>query len=338
MFDFTTIKSQDSFYAARAKGLGASDMPVLAGYTKKYFREVNGKNVPLTPYVLWMEKTGRIKGFSGNEYTYWGNQLEAIVMREFIRRREIPKNLCFRKTEFVHPDYPYALSHPDLVFEPPGLGHEIQEIKTATFFAAKRGDDPDAGYDKEDFSSSGIPASVYVQVMWQLFTSDIKSAGVSCLMNTSTYREYGPITYNKKIIEQLLARADRFWWHVANDREPTPETWGDVQLIFPEVKPTSTMVAGEVEQKIRAIKEEKKKINKKIKELKKRKEDGQSAIGILIGENKILAASNGDELAKQTTYDKDSLSLATIKKEDPELYKQLGKYIKTTKNIRRLTW
>jgi predicted phage-related endonuclease len=333
MYNFT-VKSKDDFLSRRAEYIGSSDIPVLAGYTQRYTREINGQQHPVTPLVLWMEKTGRVKPFPGNEATYWGNKLEAALIDHFLDSKGLVSS--FFNSEFRHPDYLYAVAHPDLLWHD-GQQYKDQEIKTSTFFASRRGDNPDYGYDPDDLTANGIPASVYLQVQWQLFCSDIQEAGVSILTNTSTYREYGPIRYNQKVIEKLLARADKFWWHVQNDTPPDPETWGDVKLIFPRVEKTAAVISGEQEEKIRLMKEQASGIKEKIRKLKKQQDDIKNAIGIFIGGNQVLTDAGGEELAKQSLYSRESLNLSGLKKDNPELYDQLQDYIKKTE-IRRLTF
>ena len=336
MFDPQYIKDQADFIAARQRGLGASDMPILAGYTKRYKREVGGRMVPVTPLILWMEKTGRIPGFAGNEATYWGNKLEALVADEFLERKGEKVKSVFKKTRFIHPKYSYALSHPDIVWYD-GFQHRLREIKTGGLYAASRGRNPDYGYCDDDRSASGIPAAVYIQVQWQMFTSDIKTAGVSVLINTSDYREYGPICYDKKVIEALLARADRFWWHVEQDREPEPESWGDVKLIFPQVKDKAAVISGEPEEVVRAAKLRKLEIDEQIKKLEKEREDLRNAVGVLIGENRLLSAPDGEKLASQSVFPRGSLSLKELKEKNSWLYARVKKYIKMREE-RRLYW
>jgi len=335
MNEYKIIKDDNSFHADRLKGIGAKDIATLVGYTKNMIREIEGKKYQLTPYVLWLEKTGRIPGFGGNEFCKWGNLLEPVIIQNFMDEHGLTEGQVRRKTSFIHPDYRFARCHPDLVYFFGGEAFN-QEIKSGSFYA-KRGDDVDYGYDLDDTSSNGIPAAVYCQVQWQLFCTGIETGGVSALINTSMYREYGPIQINKKAVESLLALADKFWWHVKNEREPKPETWGDVQLIFPEVRKTSTMISGESEEKVRAFKERKKEIEEKVKKLELEKDDMKKAVGLLLGENNLLTGADGEVLAKQSCYKSSTLSAKNLEKENPWLHARVKKYVKEF-DVRRLTW
>ena len=55
--------------AERAKGIGSSDAAAVMGLSPF-----------LTPYELWMQKTGRSEGFAGNEATKRGDILEPAIL------------------------------------------------------------------------------------------------------------------------------------------------------------------------------------------------------------------------------------------------------------------
>ncbi len=321
------------FHGSRQSGIGSSDLPVLAGYTKRFGS---------TPYTLWLEKTGRERGFQGNNRTWWGTQLEGLILKEWISRRtDNATALAAYKawlrgrnygpfafnTECRHPEYPFAVAHADmLVLEPFADGdpeNRIVEAKSSGFFAAKRGDDPNYGYAREDHSADGIPAAVYLQEQWQLFVYDVPAADTAVLVDTADYREYGPAGYDKRTIEHALALAERFWWHVEHDEPPKPETWDDIQKMFPETEETTAVVAGEDELTVRGMLERDGKLQAREKALKEERGDIKNAIGLYIGENKLLTDASGQVLAKSGDRERESVSLSDIKKHAPDLEKQL---------------
>lgn len=316
-------------HKSHASGVGASEMPTLALLNKRYGQ---------TPYTLWEEKTGRRAPFRGNNKTYWGTMLEGLVLRQYVSEHALANPAGFylaylaRKyrarrnvllyAEFRHPQYPFALSHPDLVVLGPET-ESIQEAKTAGFFSARRDDDPDYGYSDEDASQNGIPAAVFLQVQWQLFTADISRGGVSLLADTANYREYGPIIADPRTQEKCLALAERFWWHVVHDEPPKPETWGDVVSMFPEVTETTAMVGGEHELEAREMAAEYKEIGGRIKRLEERKEDIKSAFGVWMGANKILTTAEGEKLASQGEVGAEYFDIKKLRTEKPEVYESM---------------
>lgn len=328
-----SIYKQADFLDNRRSGLGASDMAILAGFGKRYTREVEGVPCPVTPHVLWLEKTGNVDNWTDTPATYWGSIHEAAIIRHF---ESLYGVVGIQKTEFHHPDLPWAYSHPDLLYADSGKW-KIQEIKTGGYFAAKRRVDSNYGYDPEDLSENGIPASVYIQVQWQLFTSGLKEAWVSALIDTSDYREYGPIRKSPKVVKLLVEAGIRFWWHVKKNKPLQPEHWRDVQLLFPDIKKNALVVSGEHERRIEDIKERSRKNREKIKKLKAVIDEDKTAIALYLGDNQVITSGTGDKLAGQSTFKKESLSLKDLKKEDPRAYEMIKKYIRVT-DIRRITW
>lgn len=324
------------FHGSRAKGVGSSDIPVLALLHLRYGS---------TPYQLWREKTGRDAPWTGNQATWWGNQLEGLVLkqwvggeydpdkaqtfyRNYLRRRNTGQLKVY--TEARHPEYKFALAHADLVVED-GAGL-IAEAKTHSYHAARRADDPDFGYSEPAGDPKNeIPAATFLQVQWQMFCYGISEAKIAVLINTNDYREYGPIRAHKKTQEDCLALAERFWWFVEHDQEPKPETWADVQKMFPQPTQTTAMVSGADELAMLEMKERKTKLDQRIKKAKAELEDLKNAVGLMIGENSVLASAAGVPLAKSYEKARDNIAVARIRKEDPALYGQLDPYITRSK-------
>ena len=314
MHDYKIVDKKE-LLANRSRLIGSADIAILAGYGKR-----GGK----TPHSLWLEKSGRETAQINSEALYWGTVLESKIATRYIEDHD-PEDMLFR-TEFLHPRYPFAIAHPDLIClksEDPW----IVEIKTAGLAGATRRNDPDYGYSQTDRTEAGIPASVYCQVQWQLFCTDLQSATVAVLINTSDYREYGPITRNEKLIEKLLLLADRFYWHVTTDTEPTPATWQDVRRVYPNIKPAQCMIGGDMAAVAWSLKEKKDKIDLAIKRLEEKKDECRNALALLIGGNAELIDDNGEKIVSQYLVNRETVSLADIKK-NAWLYSRVKKYIK----------
>lgn len=328
MHDFTYIRSEADFHRSRKAGIGASDVPVLAGLAKKYGS---------TPYQLWRVKTGRDKPFSGNDATWWGHVHENSVLFRYVcdhydretaelflaekfAHRSIDQFL--NETEFRHPDYPWALSHPDLVIaesEP-----WLVQAKSHSLFGAKRDDDDDFGYQRPDGRPANeIPASVYLQEQWEQFTTGIARADVATLINTNDYREYSPLVPSKHVIEQCLALAERFMWHVVHDEPPMPETWADISAMFPEPTDTTAVVGGEEEDAARLMIAKYHRSRAAIKNHEARCDDIKNALGLWVGENKVLTMSDGTKLASTWSVTGEYAKIERIRTELPEVYEDL---------------
>lgn len=331
-------KKITDFHGERQRGVGSSDIPVLAGLTIKYGS---------TPLKLWQVKTGRAEPWAGNERTWWGHQLEGLILARWVRdhySQDLAHHYLLAKlrgedcdflksnTECRHPQYQWALAHADLMVDPvDNTDPCIVEAKSAGFFSAlRRDDDPDSGYSREDRSENGIPAAVYLQVQWQMFVYGVDRAYVCALIDTGDYREYGPIHANKKVQEQCLALAERFWRCVEEDIPPEPKTWEDVQILFPEQRDTTAIVSGEREAEVRQMLYEYHRAKEAIKQYSKKVDDIKNALGLLLGENSILSAPDGEILAKSYGKSRENIQLSKIKKEAPELYEQLKPFMRVT--------
>jgi len=322
------------FHGERSRGVGSSDIPVLAGLYRNYGS---------TTLKLWQQKTGRIERWNGNERTAWGHKLEGMVLREFIarhydedaadefivaKRRGRSTGPFKTETEARHPERPYCLAHADLVvhFDRAQDSEEpyIVEAKTAGMMSGKRREGVIfSGYDPDDLTAQGIPDAVYLQVQWQMYVYGVSTSYVAVLIDTADYREYGPISSDARVQEKCLALAERFWRLVETDTTPAPETWDDVQALFPHQADTTAMVGGEDELRIREMIGRDKDLSARIKALEEEREDIKNAVGILIGGNSVLAAADGQVLAKSAEQTRESVALSKIAKAAPDIEAQL---------------
>jgi hypothetical protein len=204
----------------------------------------------------------------------------------------------------------------------------VQAKNTGAYAAAQRRRDPNKGYSSDDFTANGIPLSVYFQEQWELWTYGIEKAYVAVLIDGWDWQLYGPVQYNKKVVEQLLARSERMLWHIDHDEPPTPQTWPDVCKLFPNFeKNTKAVVSDDAELECRQMLEEYGKIEARLKDLESRKDDIKNALGLYIGGNNYLETPTGVRLASASEISgRKSVSVKELEKY-PELYgkvKQAG--------------
>ncbi len=342
------FKSDEEFHSQRAKTIGSSDMPVLFGLTAKY---------DTTPYTLWKEKTGKTEPWEGNEKTDWGTKLEPLILARYIEGifnqgaandflknylnglssefgySETPSSdlLDYRLTNFniktvgVCDDYPFLSAHADLWIPE---WNRIQEAKSSSFFGSLRHDDPDGGYSRDNLTSNGVPLSVYIQVQHQMLCYNAKTAGVSALLDTSTYLEYGPWKNDEKLQAKIIEIADRFQWHVINDKPPEPTTWEDYEDLFPNVNPTACVFPLEYpineDLTIQDMLETYVNIDSEIKKKESKLKDLKKAIGILMGENQTLQTPDGEILATMVKAEKSTVKgVKELEKSAPEILEKL---------------
>lgn len=345
MNEYTYFK--DYNFKKRRNYIGASDIPTLALMNKKYGQ---------TPLTLWETIKGYRKQFEGNERTKAGKELEPLVLKWGLEKLPFTKSFSetyydyflisrqrklnaylelFSFTECTHPERPYLKCHADLIYQE----NFIMEAKTTGFFGAKRQDDVNIGYDKDDMSANGIPSSVYLQIQTQMLCYDIPISYVSAMMDTGIHRLYGPIPAHKKTQEKILAIAQKFWEYVENDTPPKPETWSEVVHMFPNFdKESKTVIAGDKEEKIIEMKDRAKKLRKDKKEIKAELEDIKNAIGLMLGKNALLESVVGNSLAKAYDVTKKYVLIQKLKEEHPRKYKILLKdgfiYSSTSRQLR----
>lgn len=342
----TKLSKIKDFHASRRLGVGASDIPILAGLTKKYNS---------TPLTLWRQKVGLDEPWEGNANTYWGKKEEGLILHEFIsqkisedladeflpyymRQKSYKGNYAF--TEAHRKDKPFCFAHADLVTDvfPCEIQKEIKgeiilesgfetvivEAKTTGAMAGKRRKGQIfTGYDPDDLSYQGIPDAVYLQVQWQLYCYHIKKAFIAVKIDQGDFRIYGPIIEDLKTQQNCLALAERFWRLVENNTPPSPETWNDVQILWPDQTDTTAMIGGDDELRVKDMILRYGKISERIKELTDEKDDIKNAIGILLGENEVLRSASGDDLAKSYEKEKYTISYKNALKKVPELIKTL---------------
>jgi len=316
------------FHAERARGVGSSDIPTLAGLNLQY---ENG-----TPYMLWRQKKGIDPPSAGGERADWGHRLEPLILARWVEKHygkiAADEYLAAKirgrsngpfKTETMccHPEYPWAMSHADLLITEPTEDHQepvIVEAKSSGFFSAKRDEqNPDAGFSKSDFTANGIPARVFLQVQWQLFTYGVRIAFVAVLIDTGEWREYGPIIADPRVQEKCLALGQRFQNLVDTNTPPQPEDWADVATMWPKPVEQTAVIGGDEELRVREMIGRYHAAGKREKEASAEREDIKNAIGILMGENAYLRSPEGTQFASSWTVDNEYVKGAEIKKKYP---------------------
>lgn len=343
------------FHGERDKGVGSSDIPALAGLYRNYgsttlrlWEEKTGRASRWNgnQRTAWGKK---LEGMVLREFI--ANRYGEDAADEFLTAKRRGRSIGPFKTETEarHPERPYCLAHADLVVdgqmewvdEPvpesdpewePGLmvHHQVPgepyivEAKTSGMMGGKRREGVIfAGYDPDDLTAQGIPDAVFLQVQWQLYVYGVDTAYVAVLIDTADYREYGPIKADPRVQEKCLALAERFWRLVETDTAPAPETWDDVQRLFPHQTDTTAMIGGDDEARVREMIAEDKRLAASIKGLEECRDDIKNAVGILLGGNSVLASAEGQVLAKSSEQTRESVALGKVAKAAPDIEARL---------------
>ena len=173
-------------HAARAKGLGGSDIGAIAG---------------LSPYKsaidVWMAKTGQAEDQPcESEPAYWGHALEDVIAARYAN--ETGRALTSPGL-IVHPTQAWRLGNPDRLVPSDRV---LLEIKTANVRQAHRWGEP--GTDE-------IPEEYLAQVQWYLgLLPGYEVAEVPVLLGGNDYRVYR-VQRNQPLIDALADLGARWW-------------------------------------------------------------------------------------------------------------------------------
>lgn len=185
------IQGSPEWLAARAEGIGSSDIPVIAGES---------------PYrsalELWAEKTGKAPAQEPDAATAdlfdIGHRMEPVLLdlyesRTGRRARRAPRMLA-------HPEIPWARASLDA--EAP-----VKRIVEAKWTHARRWSMGDA-----------VPADVLLQVQWQMFVAGRDVVDVVALVGPEL--RIVEIGRDEAMIDNLLFLASDFWQHVQDGTPP----------------------------------------------------------------------------------------------------------------------
>jgi predicted phage-related endonuclease len=348
--------NQFTFYESDVRNqneivIGSSDIPVII--------KTKNSKIKKSQYELWQEKTGKVESFQGNEFTSWGHRLEPILISAFIEynenkylaqkflrnyilfmyERDIkkyqPSTDYYPFTECRHPQFEWAISHADCI-DPIAHNPYSIEAKTGGYFA-RIGREGMEGFNLDDHTEKGVPSDVLLQIQWQMMCYDVDLTYVLLLIDDNKFHIYQVPAY-KKWFPLMLEKASDFYQHCISDTPPKPEKYDDIKKLFPEIKDKAVYVTGERAVIAETMKQEKKKLQKKIKKYQARINDINDASGLLMGENKFLYNGETGKKIFQQVISKNQYNPvhpSTILKFAPEAFRILEEKGLINKSDRR---
>jgi len=206
----------DKQKAMRASGIGASDSPIIMGYS-------NYK----TPYQLYLEKTGLITDEQEEtEQQYWGNAMEPLIIKRFAEKNKF--DITFPDTIY-HPDHPFIFANLDGWIE---SENAVIEAKSANSYQRKEWDSA---------TSDGIPLVYLIQIAKQVAVSNASIGYCAVLIGGSEYKQF--IYERDKALEELIIQSDIDFWHCVTNRiEPAAKNTNDCRLKYRTVSPDKVTV------------------------------------------------------------------------------------------------
>lgn len=168
----------------RKTGIGSSEVAAVCGL-----------NPWTSPHDVYLEKTGQIEPFAGNEATEWGKILEPQILKRYVKRtgREITPN----DQTFRHPERSWQLATPDAITVGPKRVVEAKDVGLRM------------SHDWGDELTDQVPEYYLVQVAWQLSVLEIEVADVAALIDRRL-RIY-EVPRDKELEEILLTKVYAFW-------------------------------------------------------------------------------------------------------------------------------
>lgn len=189
--------------AARQHGVGASEAAIVMGLDKH-----------ISPYKLWLHKTGKqqLDDISEVPIVYWGSNLEEVIAKEYAKRNNC--ELVEHPETMFHVEHPFMLCHPDRLI----VGQDkILECKFAMFA-------------KDDWGPEGsdiVPLKYIIQVQHQLAVTGRKYADLAVLIGGYDYRQYH-FERNERIIQKIIEEVSKFWAYVISDTAPEARDRPDI--------------------------------------------------------------------------------------------------------------
>lgn len=190
----------------RKDGLGASDSPIIMGYSSYK-----------TPYQLYLEKTGIVNDEEEEtEQQYWGNAIEPLIIKRFAQENGM--DVTYPDTIY-HPDYPFIFANLDGWIE---SEKAVVEAKCANSFQRKEWDIS---------TSDGIPIVYLIQIAKQVAVTDAKKGYCAVLIGGNEYMQF--VYERDAVLENLIIKSDIEFWHCVQNRiEPALKNTNDCRLKY----------------------------------------------------------------------------------------------------------
>lgn len=289
--------NREQWLAERRKGIGGSDVSAILGV-----------NEYTTPYQLWLDKTGKESNEVESEAMRRGKILEPAVV-EFWRQDTgleiLPESANPYKMEY-HPKHRFLFGSPDRVYLDAEGRKGTLECKTTIL-----------NVDREE-----MPQAWFCQVQWYMGIMGHQMAEVCWL---GKYFKVDRVQYNfvPDFFEDLVARAIEFREkYILADIAPPVTDSEDIKKMFKKHLTGKVVQATpetmEAVAKLKAIKEEAKRIEKEQKQL-------EDQIKLILQDGEALKYN--DQLLLTWKNNKDGVRFdeKTFAAAHPDLHQQFRK-------------
>ena len=265
-------RTVDEWLAARRRGVGGSDSPVVLG--------ASPWKAALT---LWGEKTGRLaEPVLDSDAVEMGKILEPAILERYRQKTGRPARHWPSTLIVKHPDVEFLFATPDGLTYDSARGVGLVQLKSTGEFSGKEWDD-------------GPPLWVEVQVQHELAATRATWASIVVLIGGRRLKWFDVVP-NERFVDVMLEREAEFWRHVVEDRQPEVSEH-DAAVGGKELGRTLAALYGdddgdsvalpveavEVDRRLREIKAEQKKLETEREALETRLKGwiGPASVGVL---------------------------------------------------------
>lgn len=204
----TTIAKSDGYHVAglsfdddelerRRKTLGASDIAAVCGLDPHR-----------TALDLYLQKTGQVEPFQGNNFSEWGLRLEDAIAVKYAECFTPPVRLI-RAEPVIAGASPWMSATPDRYVERHGEVHLLEVKNKSSRQAPKWGES----------GSDEVPFDIIAQATWQMMVTGIDRCDVAVLFGGNDFRMYH-LYRDADVVERLYNDGRRFWFEHVEARNP----------------------------------------------------------------------------------------------------------------------
>lgn len=263
----TEAQRHQAWLQHRRQGVGGSDMSAILGLNKY-----------MTPYQLWLDKTGRTKH---EELDNWaivkGRTLEPALRKRF--KRLHPEYLVQDGTDksFTSRAHPCMQASLDgIIYDPQLDQYGVLEIKTANAVRAKT--------DWHNRDGELTAPDYYVAQV----THYMAVTGFSFAVFYADIGEREPVEVrverDEQDIQTIIHAAEQFWQFVQDDTMPMLLTAGEVNLIYPQSNGSEIQADPSQAAYLTSLAETYEDITGQISELKAKQEALKDKMAVAVGE------------------------------------------------------
>lgn len=223
----------EPWHAARAKGLGGSEIGAVLGLSPYESR-----------FSLWHRKAGMVDPIEETPPIEWGKRLEQPILAKF---REVHPDLDYdvRNGTFSPEGRPWQIANPDLL-----ATDRVIDAKFSLF-----------GDGWGDAGTDDVPPHIRCQVVWYMDVLELDRADLAVLVGGYDYREY-TVRYDAAEAKLLRDRGAQFLDDLARARRPNiddhSETYEVIKEMHPEIVPEKVLVDNDIARAFIATKAAKK--------------------------------------------------------------------------------